>query len=118
MEFEPGVVVAGKYRVERKLGSGGSGDVWEGVNIALGSSVALKKLRDSGSHELTARFKREALILARIRSDYVARVLDFVSEEPYGYVLVLDLIDGEALTETLRYKTLTIEEAIGLGIDL
>jgi serine/threonine-protein kinase len=118
MEFEPGAVVAGKYRLEHIIGSGGSGEVWQAENLVLGAKVALKTLRDMSSQELTARFKREAHILARIRSDYVARVLDFVCDEIYGYVLVLDLIEGESLTETLKYKRLSIDESIGLGIDL
>ncbi len=118
MEFTPGTLVAGKYRVGHLLGSGGAGEVWEAENIAIGARVALKKLRHASSHDATVRFRREAVILARIRSDHVARVLDFCEDAAFGYVLVLDLIEGESLSETLKLKRLGVEEAIGLGADL
>ena len=81
LNIEPGTVIADRYRVERCLGKGGMGEVWAGRS-SDGRDVAIKILLDStaGSGEVVARFKREAQVLARVQSDYVARVLGFVSD--------------------------------------
>jgi serine/threonine protein kinase len=43
--FSPGDVVAGRYRIVRALGSGGSGEVYEAHDTGLGGTVALKTLK-------------------------------------------------------------------------
>src|SRR4051812_15264502 len=98
MELTPGAVIAGRYRVERKVGSGGMGEVWAGEHISIGVKVALKKLLPAAAldHQVVARFKREAYLLGRIRSEHVARVVDFVADSAFGLVLVMDFVEGEA----------------------
>jgi serine/threonine-protein kinase len=119
VEVRPGAVVGGKYRVERRLGQGGVGEVWAGEDPD-GTKVAIKTLLPAASahRELVTRFKREADFLARIRSQYVAKVLDFFADEQYGLVLVLEFIEGEAMNELLRRKDLSIEEAIDIAWDV
>src|SRR4051812_39942610 len=97
MQLSPGAIIGGRYLVERKIGSGAMGEVWAGEHIAVGYRVAIKTMLSEGASdkELVERFKREALLLGRIHSDYVARILDFVQDSTYGLVLVLDLIEGE-----------------------
>src|SRR3954471_20173465 len=111
MDLAPGTVLAGRYRLDRKLGQGGMGEVWAAKNIAVGTDVAVKTLSLSASAnvELVMRFRREAYLLACIRSDHVARVLDFASDESYGHVLVLDLIQGESLADVLRTRRISVE---------
>src|SRR5262245_20563982 len=104
MELHPGALIAGRYRVERKVGSGGMGEVWAGEHVALGVRVALKTLPPSASHDhhSVARFKREAYLLGRIRSDYAARVIDFVSDKQHGLVLVMEFVEGEPLGAVIQ----------------
>src|SRR5262245_41792759 len=101
MDLTPGAVIAGRYRVERKVGSGGMGEVWAGEHLTVGSRVAVKTLLSAAAcnHEVVARFKREAYILGRIRSDHVARVVDFVADDEYGLVLVMEFIRGDSLSQ-------------------
>jgi serine/threonine-protein kinase len=96
------------------------GEVWAGENLAVGYKVAIKTMLEAASMdpEVVARFKREAFLLGRIRSDYVARVLDFVTDETYGLVLILDLIEGEVFSNTLKRTKLAVEEAIEVGADV
>jgi serine/threonine protein kinase len=96
------------------------GEVWAGENLAVGYKVAIKTMLEAASMdpEVVARFKREAFLLGRIRSDYVARVLDFATDETYGLVLILDLIEGEVFSNTLKRTKLTVEEAIEVGADV
>jgi serine/threonine-protein kinase len=85
VDVRPGAIIGGKYRVERRLGAGGVGEVWAGED-ANGVKVAIKTLLPAASahRELVTRFKREADFLARIRSQYVAKVVDFFADEAYG----------------------------------
>jgi serine/threonine-protein kinase len=120
MDLTPGAVIAGRYRVERKVGAGGMGEVWAGEHRLVGSRVAIKTLLAAAAlnHEVVARFKREAYILGKIRSDHVARVVDFVADDVYGLVLVMELVEGEPLNRVLQEKMLTVEETIELGCDI
>jgi serine/threonine protein kinase len=120
MEINPGTLVAGRYRVDRKVGSGGMGEVWAGEHVAIGLRVALKTLLPAAAcdRQVVARFKREAYLLGRIRSDYVAKVIDFVTDERIGLVLVMEFIEGQALSGLLETRHLSVEETIELGIDV
>jgi serine/threonine protein kinase len=120
MSLAPGVRIAGRYRVETLLGKGASGEVWVAEHGALGVKVAVKRLLAAATEEseAVARFRREAAFLARIKSDYVARVLDFVLDEEHGLILVMDLIEGQSLDARLRLGRSTVEEAIELGADV
>src|SRR5271167_4944838 len=103
MELYPGAVVAGRYRLERKIGAGGMGEVWAGEHVNIGVRVALKTLLPAAAldRRLVARFRREAQLLGRMRSDRVARVVDFVEDRQFGLVLVMDFVEGELLGSVL-----------------
>jgi eukaryotic-like serine/threonine-protein kinase len=120
MELYPGAVVAGRYRVDRKIGSGGMGEVWAGEHVAVGVRVAVKTLLPAAAldQQLVARFRREAQLLGRMRSDRVSRVVDFIEDRAFGLVLVMDFVDGELLGHVLSSRRLGVEEAIDLGVDI
>jgi serine/threonine protein kinase len=96
-----GAVIAGKYRVERLLGEGGMGSVFEATHVSLGQRVALKVLRTDGSArtraEALARFEREAQIAATLPPDHVARVTDMGRTDAGEVYLVMELLRGRDL---------------------
>ena len=120
MDLVPGAVIAGRYRADKRVGAGGMGEVWAGEHLTIGVKVAIKTLLPAASlnHEVIARFKREAYFLGRVRSDHVARVLDFVTDDAYGLVLVMEFVAGESLGSILQKRRLTVEETIDLGVDV
>ncbi len=120
MDFVPGALVAGRYRLKRMVGAGGMGEVWLGDDAQGGVRVAVKHLLPAAAkhHEVVARFKREAYLLGRVESAYVARVVDFFDDETYGLVLVMEFIEGPSLAHVLEERTLSLEEAVDLGVDL
>ncbi len=120
MDFVPGLTVAGRYRLLRMAGSGGMGEVWSAEDQQSRGRVALKRLLPAASkhHEVVARFKREAFLLGRVKSDYVARVIDFVDDESFGLILVMEFIEGPSLAHILEDRTLTVEECVDLSVDL
>jgi len=120
MELTPGALIAGRYRVERKVGSGGMGEVWAGEHVNIGVRVALKTLLPAAAcdQQIVARFRREAYLLGRMRSDRVARVVDFIEDRRFGLVLVMDFVDGEPLGRVVESRRLGVEEALDLGVDI
>lgn len=99
-----GAVVAGKYRIERKLGEGGMGLVVAATHLALGGQVALKFLTigDEIRPEALARFTREAQTVARIKSEHIARVLDMGTVESGAPYIVMELLEGQDLHKFVR----------------
>jgi serine/threonine-protein kinase len=53
-----------------------------------------------------------------MRSDRVARVVDFIEDQSFGLVLVMDFVEGELLGNVLAKRKLGIEEAVDLGVDI
>ena len=116
-----GRVIAGRYRVERSIGGGGMGHVFEVVHEALGRHFALKVLRIVGGwdEELVRRFEREAKALARVGSPRVAQVSDFGVEDGIGPWFVMELVDGDTLQERLdRTGAVPAREALRFAIGL
>jgi serine/threonine-protein kinase len=119
-EISSGEVVAGRYRATRRIASGAMGEVWEGVHRTLGHRVALKVLRRESlaCTEVVRRFTREAFLLARIESDHVVRVIDFVARSKHGPVLVMEMVEGESLAEVVARERVSVEDAVDIAIDV
>jgi len=100
----PGDVIEGRYRVVRRLGSGGMGEVLEVERIADERHLALKVLTGNIDRTALARFAREAQIAAEIDHPNVIRVHD-VGVSPSGMLfLVMELVSGSTLAaEKPRY---------------
>ncbi len=99
---EPGVLVAGKYRVGRVIGQGGMGIVLEAQHTLLEERVALKFMHRqiASSPEASARFLQEARASAKIKDEHVARVLDVGSHDGAPY-LVMEYLEGRDLASVL-----------------
>jgi hypothetical protein len=65
--------------------------------------------------EVVARFRREAFFLARAKSDYVAKIYEFINDPQTGMVLVMEFIEGESLAQIFDRRILTVEGARPLG---
>jgi eukaryotic-like serine/threonine-protein kinase len=118
--IQPGMVVAGKYRVDRLIGTGGMGVVVEAHHLDLDDRVALKLLHAEVARddESLARFEREARSAFKIQSEHVARVLDvgkLAAGTPY---MVMEYLQGVDLaTELERGRLFQIHEAVDLVIE-
>jgi hypothetical protein len=110
-----GEILAGKYRVDKVLGSGGMGVVVSAHHLQLDERVAIKFLLPGavGEPEALARFAREARAAVKIKSEHVARVSDvgtLASGAPY---MVMEYLDGVDLAEHLvRRGRLAYEQAV------
>ncbi len=86
-----GALVAGRFRIEVFLGSGGAGDVYRVTDESDGAVRALKVLH---ADLIDAQTAREVRILARLRHPGCVRVHDFGADPAFGPYLVMDLVEG------------------------
>jgi serine/threonine protein kinase len=102
----PGEIIAGKYKLIDRCGSGGMGSVWRATHLALDSGVAIKFLHGSVSRQSEARvrFEQEAKICAKLGEEslHVVRVNDHGVTEAGRPFLVMELLKGESLSERLE----------------
>ena len=110
-----GEIVAEKYVVERVIGVGGMGHVLAVRHAKLGRTFAMKVLDPelADDTDALARFAREARAMATLTSPYTVRVHD-VAELPNKLpYLVMDHLEGEDLSRTLRREgALPVEDVI------
>jgi serine/threonine-protein kinase len=122
MSLVPGLTLSG-YRIARKLGAGAFGAVWLAERVEGGEKVAIKTLLKqnvpaSAHFDHVSRFKREAMNLRRIDSEYVARCIDFIVDDEHGMLIVMEYIEGELLSDILQDTPLSLPEAVELGVHL
>ena len=98
-----GTVLGGKYRIGRKIGSGGIGVVYAAEHITLGHDVAVKVLRGAAARDggEIARLRREAYIQVHVEHPNVVRVLD-LDQMPDGSIyVVMERLVGRSLADRL-----------------
>jgi tetratricopeptide (TPR) repeat protein len=90
----------GAYRLERRLGRGGMGEVFLAQDERLGRRVAIKVVRHGASPALRERFRREARAAARLSHPAVVQIYDIV-EDGSGDAIVMEHAEGRTLRELL-----------------
>jgi serine/threonine-protein kinase len=101
--FEQGQVIAGRYRVLRRLGAGGMADVYLADDTTLGRQVAVKVLlkRYAGDESFVERFRREAQAAARINHPNIVNIYDWGPVDG-TYYIVMEYVEGETLKDHIR----------------
>ncbi len=99
-----GTTIAGRYRVERLLGSGGMGSVYEATQLAIGRRVAIKVLRPDVADDpfIEARFQREARAASSVHHPNVVVVHEFGRGDEGTLFLAMELLHGDSLLTRLR----------------
>ncbi len=122
--FSPGDRLGGRYRIERALGSGGMGEVYEAWDLELSIALALKilKLEATREHEAVRRLKREVLLGRSVGHPHVCRVYDVGHHGEGGqtaWFLTMELLHGETLEELLRRRgRLPVHEALRIAVEM
>ncbi len=101
-KLEPSVVpymLPGKFRFERRIGTGGMGVVYSGFDLALGRHAAIKTLRQISSEDVL-RLRREARTAAAVSHPHLAPV--FGMETWQGMpLLIMELLEGGTLAQRI-----------------
>lgn len=119
-EVRGSVVVAGRYRLEGRLGRGGMGTVWRATDELLGRPVAVKELHvgEGDGEGLAAGALREARAVAHVRHPHVVVVHDVVEHDGRSCI-VMELVDGGSLADLISAgKTLTPVDTARTGLAL
>jgi serine/threonine-protein kinase len=105
--MQPGEIVAGKYRLNRPLGTGGMAEVWSATNTFTERQVAIKFMTPevAKTPEAAARFLNEAKVTARVNHPNIIDILDVGQTEQNQLFLVMELLTGFPLETALRRQT-------------
>lgn len=101
------------YRVTGKLGAGGMGEVYRGLDSKLNREVAIKVLPESfaSDPERVARFQREAQVLASLNHPNIAAIYGL--EESNGIrALVMELVEGPTLADRIAAGRIPLDESL------
>ena len=115
--LEPSVVpyvLPGRFRFERRLGAGGMGVVYRGVDLGLGRAVAVKTLKRV-SPEDAMRLRREARTAAAVSHRHLAAVYGLEAWQGTP-LLIMELMEGGTLTQRIEKGPLSAWETVELGI--
>jgi serine/threonine-protein kinase len=95
--------IIGTFRIEQKIGEGGMGAVYRGCDLMLERDVAIKVLRPELARqpELVARFRSEAITLARLNHSSIATLYNFLRHGD-DYFMVMEFVRGVTLEEIIR----------------
>ena len=90
-------VIAGRYRLEHRLGAGGMSEVWAAQDLELDRTVAVKLLAPDAD---PARFEREARAAAALSHPNISALYDYGQDGPRRY-MVLEYLPGGSLEDRL-----------------
>jgi hypothetical protein len=100
-------IIDARYQLKEELGSGAMGIVYLAEDLRLSRDVALKQLSPSftADEHLRARFRQEALALARLSHPNIVHVYDFF-EWNNLFLIAMELVEGEELEQKLNTSQL------------
>ncbi len=108
----------GHYAIARKLGEGGMGVVYAARDERLARTVALKAMSSLGNDETARkRFWREARAAASVNHPNICQIYE-IGEDRGNLFIAMELLEGEALAETLRHGPMSVPETLSIGLGM
>lgn len=95
--------IAGRFRIEREIGTGGMGTVYLATHLDLERPVAVKiiKREFAGDADVADRFLREAKTMAKLRHPNAAMIFDAGNLPDGRHFIVMEFVEGETLSQAL-----------------
>jgi hypothetical protein len=115
-----GTVLGGRYLIERLIGEGGMGAVYQAEHTHMRKRMAVKVLHpEMGAlPEVVARFEREAMAAAHIEHPNVAAATDFGKLDDGSFFLVLEYVEGESLRDAIVAGPLAMHRALHIALQM
>ncbi len=113
--------ILGNYQLERLLGEGSMGRVFQARHVRLGRQVALKVLRPQHARDVSfvRRFFQEARSVNQINHEHIVEIFDFVEEVERGHVYcVMELLRGQSLAAVMKEEKLTLARVQRIGVQV
>lgn len=108
--------MVGSYKISDKIGEGGMGAVFRGIDVMLEREVAIKMLRPELSRQpnIVERFRSEAVTLAKLNHPNIATLYSFLRQGD-DFFMVMEFVRGETLDNVIRNSgAMACDRAIGL----
>jgi tRNA A-37 threonylcarbamoyl transferase component Bud32 len=113
--------IAGRFRIEGEIGSGGMGTVYRATHLGLQRSVAVKIIKSEYANDpaVADRFMREARTMAKLRHPHAAMIFDAGNLPDGRHFIIMEFIEGATLSETLaREGRFSPERAVSIAIQV
>src|SRR5215510_14978163 len=95
--------IAGRFRIEREIGTGGMGTVYLATPLGLERPVAVKIIRSefAGDSDVADRFLRDARTMAKLLHPNAALIFDAGNLPDGRHFIVMEFVEGETLSQAL-----------------
>ena len=112
LELTPGALVAGRYRLEQKLGQGGTAAVFRATDLELEEEVAIKIFTTAlDDPDMVRRFKQELSVTRKLSHPNVVRLHDIGSDRGFRF-LTMEVLTGEDLASRMACGPVPLPEAL------
>src|SRR3954447_10150487 len=97
--------VLGSYKIVEKIGEGGMGAVYRGIDVMLEREVAIKMLRPelASQPQVVERFRSEAITLAKLNHPNIATLYNFMRQGD-SFIMVLEFVRGVSLDTVIQQR--------------
>ena len=112
-----GTTISDRYRIERLLGEGGMGAVYQAEHTLMRKRMAIKVLHPEMTRlpEVVARFEREAMAAAHIDHPHVVTATDFGKLDDGSFFLALEFVEGASLREVIAKGRLELGRSLHIA---
>lgn len=114
-----GSLIAGRYRVDERIGEGGVAIVYRGLDISLERDIAIKVLKEehAGDVEIVSRFQREAHAAAKLNHPNIVQIYDTGSENGTHYIVMEYLPEPDFKRIIREYAPLPLRKVLQVSIE-
>ena len=115
-----GRVLSGLYKVDRRIGEGGMGQVYLALHIHLDKAFAVKVLsgKVASNKGAVERLRQEARAAGSIKHDNIVDVVNFDVMETGDVFLVMEMLEGKSLAEVIEEGPMSLERALPIAYQL
>lgn len=113
--------IAGRFRIECEIGTGGMGTVYRATHLGLERPVAVKIIKQefAGDRDVADRFLREARTMARLRHPHAAMIFDAGNLPDGRHFIIMEFVEGTTLSEALvRDGRFSAERAVRIAVQI
>ncbi|MEP6635599.1 MAG: serine/threonine-protein kinase [Acidobacteriota bacterium] len=113
--------IAGRFRIECEIGTGGMGTVYRATHLGLERPVAVKIIKPefAGDRDVADRFLREARTMAKLRHPHAAMIFDAGNLPDGRHFIIMEFVEGTTLSEALaRDGRFSAERAVRIAVQI
>lgn len=114
-----GLILNKRFKIKKKLGKGGMGDIFLAEDIRLKRKVAVKTISDKSLEDKTSksRFLREAQTASQLDHPNICTIYEIFEDDKNEYI-VMHYVDGVTLEQILKLKKLSIEKNLDICLQI